>query len=455
VSTGARQKGFLLDTDLCTGCAACAVACAIENELPWGTSWRWIETFNPRHLPGIPSYHLSLACNHCADAPCMHHCPALAYGREPLTGAVLLDPERCIGCRYCTWACPYDAPRFDPGAGVVAKCTFCHHRQVEGLSPACVQQCPTGALSWGDLADLGGTPDVPGFPRTDARPSMRFTRNGRAGSPMGGSAAADRPPEGSSAAAAHSSKTSLASEGPLVLFTLLAALLAGMLATARGRSVLGLGAFLTLAVAAAGASTLHLGRKARAWRAVLNVRRSWLSREVALFSAFVLTSAWVLSSLPSPPWIGTGVGVLGFGLLFAVDRVYAVTRTPRLAVHSAGALSTGLLVAGLTAGLPVAWGGILAAKVVSFAGRTLHRARRGRAVRPGWAVLRVTASIVGALLLLVTRGGPGGPAVTSIALVLLGVGEVVDRCAFYLELEVPTPRQEMAGALAAARRREV
>jgi len=440
LSVARARKGFRLDTDLCTGCSACAVACAVENELPWGTSWRWIETFNPRHVAGLPSYHLSLACNHCADAPCMEHCPALAYGRDLLTDAVLLDPDKCIGCRYCTWACPYDAPRFDAEAGVVSKCTFCHHRQTEGLAPACVQQCPTGALTWGDLDALDGSPEIAGFPATDARPSVRFAGD-RGGAPPTGAF-----PD----AAAVPPKTSLATEGPLVLFTLLAATLAGTMATASGRALLGLPAFLILAAVAAGASTLHLGRKGRAWRAVLNVRRSWLSREIALFTLFVAASAVVLSPLPTPRGGGWVVAALGFALLFAVDRVYQVTRTRGLVVHSAGVLLTGVMVAGIVGGSAVTWGAVLAAKIISYTLRKARLREERRAVREGWTVARLASGVAASGLLIVAA--PYGTFAWSmaawVAVGVLAVGEIVDRCEFYLELEVSTPRAAMGRALA-------
>ena len=144
------QKGFVFDINKCTGCQACSIACEIENELEPGADWRQVTTFNERHVPGVLSFHLSVACNHCVDPPCMKNCPALAYSKDAVTGAVTVDPDLCIGCRYCTWACPYDAPRFNTASGVVEKCTFCQHRLEDGLEPACVTSCPTGALKLAD-----------------------------------------------------------------------------------------------------------------------------------------------------------------------------------------------------------------------------------------------------------------------------------------------------------------
>ncbi|HSG09442.1 MAG TPA: DmsC/YnfH family molybdoenzyme membrane anchor subunit [Longimicrobiales bacterium] len=440
-----RRKGFRLDLNLCTGCGACAVACAVENELDWGTSWRFIETFNPRHEPGLPHHHLSLACNHCADAPCMNHCPALAYHRDDLTGAVLLDSDRCIGCRYCTWACPYDAPRFDVKTGVVSKCTFCHHRQLEGLTPACVGQCPTGALTFGDLSGLSGVPRVGGFEETAPGPAIRFEplRPGGLAPPL--PSEAPGPADGSVGGRGRG-KTALGSEWPLVAFTLLAALAVGLMATPPGRERLGVSTFVALMLLAGGASTLHLGRKARAWRAVLNVRRSWLSREVAFFSMFASLGTLVLAgeSPLSPGWLQdlvptglpTAAALAGFALLFAIDRVYAVTRTRGLAFHSARVLLTGLMVAGLAAGMPWLWGGAVAAKAVSFAGRV---ARGAWPEAGGWAAVRFGPGlIIPAGVLLAGQAVELPPSAWAASLALLAGGEIVDRCAFYLELDVPS-----------------
>ena len=125
---------FVHDLSTCVGCHACVVACASENATEPGGFWRQIVTFNEDRHEHLPVFHLSLACNHCLDAPCERHCPALAIARDDRTGAVLIDALRCIGCRYCSWVCPYDAPRFDAGRGVVGKCTLCHHRLLEAVS---------------------------------------------------------------------------------------------------------------------------------------------------------------------------------------------------------------------------------------------------------------------------------------------------------------------------------
>jgi len=151
------QKGFIFDINKCTGCAACRLACVIENDLYSGTPWREVHTFNPVHIGGIPVFHHSLACNHCVDPPCLINCPALAYTKNPITGAVRVNVEACIGCKYCVVACPYGARFLNPETLVADKCTFCYHRIIQGLKPACVEACPTGARSFGDLLD----PDDP------------------------------------------------------------------------------------------------------------------------------------------------------------------------------------------------------------------------------------------------------------------------------------------------------
>ncbi len=159
----AAPPAFVHDLATCVGCHACVVACASENATAPGGSWRQVLTFNEDHHPALPVFHLSLACNHCLDAPCERHCPALAIRRDARTGAVLIDAERCIGCRYCTWVCPVRRAPLRRGAGVMGKCTLCHDRLLEGGTPACTTACPTGALKLGTL-DGDGPHGVPGFP---------------------------------------------------------------------------------------------------------------------------------------------------------------------------------------------------------------------------------------------------------------------------------------------------
>jgi len=144
-------NSFVFDPNRCTGCDACRLACTIENELAPGNSFRRVETFNERHRPDLPLYHVSLACNHCREAACMDACPALAYSRDPATGAVVLDGDKCVGCKYCAWACPFDAPVFDAGQGVMTKCDLCRDHREEGRNPACVDACQMRVLSVDDF----------------------------------------------------------------------------------------------------------------------------------------------------------------------------------------------------------------------------------------------------------------------------------------------------------------
>lgn len=216
--------GFVHNLETCVGCHACVIACANENGLEPARFWRHIVTHNPSRQPDLPVYHLSLACNHCLDAPCMDGCPAIAIERHPTTGAVLIDDSKCIGCQYCSWVCPYDAPKFNDAAGVMTKCTLCNHRLLEGLQPACTSMCPTGALAFGDPLTLRGV-IVEGFPQFDVQPSIAFL-------PMRGRSPQPAPPgvevPGPEEVAAWStledsrmppSKTSLRSEWPLAIFT--------------------------------------------------------------------------------------------------------------------------------------------------------------------------------------------------------------------------------------------
>lgn len=433
-----RQQAFVFDLGACTGCEACGVACAVENDLAWGESWRQVVSFNPRHLPAAPSFHLSLACNHCRDAPCMHHCPALAYTKDAATGAVLLDPERCIGCKYCSWACPYDAPRYEPEAGVMGKCTFCHHRLVEGRQPACVTACPTGALGFGALSESSGVERVEGFPDAECGPAIRFTPLVPRRGPEVFGAPGD--PSRVAAPALPRSKITLRSEWPLLAFTLLAATLVALVAAAAvGRLRLSAAAFLPPAAVSLALASLHLGKKLRAWRAVLNLRRSWLSREIFSYSAFLgLATLWLLAA-PAIPMLGLVAALVGFAALFAIDRVYDVVPRPTVAgLHSAEVLLTGLLLTALLAAPPVVAIPLASLKLGLYVERHRRRAQEPR-LPSGWAVLRLGAGFALPLALVLVE-----PSRWRLwALAGSALGELVDRVEFYRELAVPSPRRQV------------
>ena len=148
-----KRYGMQIDLSLCIGCNACAVACKEENDVPTGKFNTWVESWDTTSKKGtVTRAQLPRLCNHCSDPACVSVCPTGAsYIGEG--GIVLIDDNRCIGCKYCMTACPYEVRWVDDDAGDVHKCTFCNHRSQNGLLPACVSTCVTKARVFGNLND--------------------------------------------------------------------------------------------------------------------------------------------------------------------------------------------------------------------------------------------------------------------------------------------------------------
>ncbi len=148
------RYGMVIDLRKCLGCHTCSIACKQENGVPLG-SWRsWVKQVEKGHYPYVRKSYLPLLCNNCENPICVTVCPVRAsYRRQD--GIIMVDPHRCIGCRYCMAVCPYDARYVNPRVNIVEKCYWCEHRIDQGLKPACVQACPTHARVFGDLNDHG------------------------------------------------------------------------------------------------------------------------------------------------------------------------------------------------------------------------------------------------------------------------------------------------------------
>lgn len=184
MANGKTQVAFFYDQVNCIGCRACEAACKQENNVPVGVRYRRVLRREEGTYTQVVISYVSLACNHCDEPACLKACPVGAYTKRPEDGIVIHDPQKCIGCKRCTWACPYGAPQFDEQAQKVAKCHYCHHRWEQGLLPACVITCPGLALFGGTLDDVqarGMATQVTAFadPRL-THPNIRFRPDPRA-----------------------------------------------------------------------------------------------------------------------------------------------------------------------------------------------------------------------------------------------------------------------------------
>ncbi|MFQ6017801.1 MAG: sulfate reduction electron transfer complex DsrMKJOP subunit DsrO [Kiloniellaceae bacterium] len=147
------RYGMVIDLRKCTGCQACSIACKAEFDVPLGNFRSWVEYVEKGTYPNVSRNFVPRLCNQCNHPPCVSVCPTGATWKREEDGIVVVDPDICIGCKYCIQACPYNARFLNPVTGAADKCDFCLHRVEQGLVPSCVNTCVGRARIFGDLND--------------------------------------------------------------------------------------------------------------------------------------------------------------------------------------------------------------------------------------------------------------------------------------------------------------
>jgi formate dehydrogenase iron-sulfur subunit len=398
-----QQYAFEVDLDRCSGCKACVTACHTLNGLDEFETWRDVGLLvgGSRAVPVMQ--HVTAACHHCLEPACMIACPVNAYEKDAATGIVKHLDDQCFGCQYCTMACPYEVPKYHPAKGIVRKCDMCSSRLAVGEPPACVQACPHQAIAIRIVDQRQVAEDAEAAVFLPAAPDPQITLPTT-------TYKTTRPFPRNLLPADYYRVNPQHAHWPLVVMLVLTQLsvgafaaglllarsledpLAGTLRPIHALNALGFG------LLALGASTLHLGRPGYAFRAVLGLRHSWLSREIVAFGLFAaLASAYAgmifigqhwsgssVSSVDQSPWIrwlGYSVTASGILAVFSSTMIYVFTQRECwsfLRVAMRFTLTCGLL------GMAAVWLSILAstiggtsvelAKVVTESGPALCRA---------------------------------------------------------------------------------
>ena len=299
-----QQYGFEVDLDKCTGCKACVAACHSLNGLDEGETWRSVGLLHGGTQQAPVQKTVTTACHHCVDPACMKGCPVSAYEKDPVTGIVRHLDDQCIGCQYCIFTCPYEVPQFNASKGIVRKCDMCSGRLAQNEAPACVQACPNGAIAIRVVdrermvEDAQGDAFLPGAPSPGITvpTTVYLTKEALPRNVLPADFYSVRPAHEHTPLVVMLVLTQLAT-GALVVDQVLGQLLGSaqiaVLRPLQASTALALGVLALLA------STLHLGRPQYAFRALLGIRTSWMSREILAFGAFAgLASAYALAVSP-------------------------------------------------------------------------------------------------------------------------------------------------------------
>ncbi|WP_210367700.1 DMSO/selenate family reductase complex B subunit [Bacillus sp. REN3] len=183
------QLGFYIDQSRCTGCKACVIACKDKHDNREGTNFRRVYSFQTGEfsengkgafINNVQSYYLSISCNHCEEPACAKNCPTKAMHKRDEDGVVVVDQNKCIGCRYCEWNCPYEGPQYNKDLGKMTKCDLCIDLLEKGEKAACEGACPVRAIEIGPIEELrkkyGEVNEIKGMPPSSiTRPNLVIT----------------------------------------------------------------------------------------------------------------------------------------------------------------------------------------------------------------------------------------------------------------------------------------
>lgn len=424
-----QKNIFIFDQNKCVGCHACVLACINENGFQSPDQWRNIHSSNNTHFPNLPLFYLSLACNHCDDAPCLKNCPALAYSRDEKTGAIIHNPEKCIGCKYCTWACPYDAPKYNPKTRVIEKCSFCNHRIENELDPACAHLCPTGALKF-ESTEFSKEESKESSPvKIDVGSNIKINKVRNSKGPKIDLSLFENQ-EAISKSGKKSKKISAIKEWPLILFTLLSSILVSLLISEKTNqfSIIQKHIFTGTALIAAVLSMLHLGNKIKAWRSIINIKNSWLSKEIMFFSLFFVLAFIDFYIITIPLVLKSFIGII---FLISIDMLYnlATWKWP-LKIHSAQTIFIGITLFAVLTNSIYILSFIISFRLTIY----IYRKLKNKAIS-FISILRIASIIAASILLYISSQN-------ILMIFILLLGEVIDRIDFYNELNVPDPSLE-------------
>jgi DMSO reductase anchor subunit len=325
-----------------------------------------------------------------------------------------------MGCRYCQWNCPWDAPKYNESAGTIGKCSLCVHLLEKEMEPSCVSACPTGALSFGNIP-AGESHKLPSWlPDNKLNPSLSIVHNSDFKPLITEPADRFSPVDETFEIKANHALT----EWSLILFTFLSILtvsyVTGSLARGIFPDVIAFSVSQSLSIAA---SMLHLGRASKAWRAVLNIRHSPLSREIGLFILFTLFV--IISILKLSPLILLISSVAGFLLLIQIDLVYYYSDSRQQKFTESGqAFITGLLITSFFSHQVLPFAFIALIKLI-FSVRSLIRGRRS-GFDFNLRFVRIAMLLFTVYVLIINSAN-----YDKFILVLFLAGELFDRILFY------------------------